>query len=175
MRFFNTIINKYSSKRLAEIDNFKKNPIQIQEKTLQKLISNSKNSEFGKKYDLSKNKTYSTFQQNLPIHEYEDIKPYIDKLLNLEENILFSQKINCFAKSSGTTNSRSKFIPISKEFLYECHFQSGKDVFFIYYNAFPNTKIFSKKTLSIGGSTDISTNKEKKLLIGDLSAIIINY
>jgi len=172
MGFFNTIINKYAAKRLSEIDNFKKNPIQTQEKIFFDLILKAKNTEFGKKYQYSTIKNYNDFKQNVPVQEYETLKPYIERLLNGEQNIFFPQKINWFAKSSGTTDARSKFIPISKDFLESCHFQGGNDVFFIYNNSFPNTKVFSKKTLSIGGCTSISKNGNAR--IGDLSAVIIS-
>ncbi|MDR2836269.1 MAG: GH3 auxin-responsive promoter family protein [Bacteroidales bacterium] len=171
MALLNTIINQYGTKRLKEIDFFKKNPIEVQENMFKKLIKNSYQTEFGRKYDIQSIKSINKFAENIPINEYEDLLPYINRILNGEQNILISEPVNWFAKSSGTTSTRSKYIPITKLSLQKCHFQSGKDIYFIYNNFYPDTKIFNGKTLSIGGST--SYTKDNNSYSGDLSAIIL--
>lgn len=171
MSLIKSIINKKGKKRLLKIDHFKKHPFEVQNNSLKSLITRAQNTEFGKKYDFVSINSVEKFMNNVPISEYEDIKIYIEKILEGNNNILYPGVTNWFAKSSGTTSDRSKFIPITKDSLYKCHYQNGKDIFYLYCNLFPDTKIFTKKTLSIGGSTDITKNKN--YYTGDLSAIII--
>ena len=103
---------------------------------------------------------------------YEEITHYIDRVRNGEENILWPGKIKWFAKSSGTTNNKSKFIPISKESLHDCHFKGGKDMLSLYGNNFPNSNIYNGKGLMLGGSiTETQSGKAKE---GDLSAILLD-
>jgi len=172
MTLINSIVSSIYSKRLSRIDYFKSNPVEVQEKTLLKLIQRAKDTEIGKKFNYSRLKDQYDFSQNVPIFEYDTLKPYIEKTMNGTQNVLWPTEIKWFSKSSGTTSDRSKFIPISRESLQECHFRSGKDIYAIYIDKFPDSKIFTGKTLSIGGSTSINKNIANSYY-GDLSAVII--
>jgi len=158
--------------RLKKIENLKKNPINAQEKLFKKLIKKAKNTEWGKKYKYNKIKSISDFQNNVPISSYEDIFPFISRMMDGEKNILWHGKIKWFAKSSGTTNARSKYIPVSKESLKECHLQAGIDSVLIYTQNNPKTKIFNGRGLVVGGSIK-KTKSSPDIFCGDISAIMM--
>ena len=137
MALINSLVSWLNTKRLAQIDFFKNHPIETQKETLTQLIEQASNTEWGKKYDFKSIRTLSEFKDRLPVQTYEDIEPYINRLRNGEQNIFWPSEIKWFAKSSGTTNSKSKFIPVSKEALEDCHFRGGKDILAIYTSLFP--------------------------------------
>ena len=168
----NSIVSLINYSRLAQIDYFRKNPVEVQEGVLQYLIDFAKDTEFGKEFDFSNIRSHHEFSSKVPVFDYDTFKPYIEKLMNGEQNITWPTEIKWFAKSSGTTSDRSKFIPISKESLEDCHFRSGKDIYFIYADKYPETGVFTGKTLAIGGSTNINVNSENSYY-GDLSAVLI--
>lgn len=149
-----------------------KYPDEVQSEWLFKLIRSAAQTEYGKKYDFASITSYEQFRNDIPIVRYEDIDGYIERLRKGEQNIFWPSEIKWFAKSSGTTSSRSKFIPVSRESIEECHFKGGKDLLCLYCNAVPETRIFTGKGLRLGGSTAInSVNNDS--FYGDLSAIII--
>jgi len=170
--FINSIVNSLNSKRLKRIDYFKAHPFAVQEVTLFELIRQAGNTEWGKRYQFEKIRHVAGFQDALPLQTYEDVKPYVDRIRSGEQNILWSSDITWFAKSSGTTADKSKFIPVSKEALETCHYQGGYDVLAIYAQQNPKTRIFTSKTLTLGGSHEIN-RKENHSRYGDLSAILI--
>jgi len=147
-------------------------PADVQLEVLDILLRKSEKTEFGQKHGFDSIKSVSDFQKKVPVSDYESLKPYINRLRNGERNILWPGDIKWFAKSSGTTNDKSKFIPMSKEALEDCHFLGGKDVLAIYTNNFPDTNIFSGKSLTLGGSSRIN-NIRNDSYFGDLSAILI--
>ena len=98
----------------------------------------------------------SAFKEAVPVHEYDDMKPYIERIMNGEQNVLWNTPIYWFAKSSGTTSDKSKFIPVSDESLEDCHFKAAKDVLTLYYNFNPDSELFTGKGLVIGGSHNIN-------------------
>ena len=159
-------------KRFHQINHFKKNPEMVQEKVFKNLINKGSSTFFGKKYNFSEILNFSDFSKYVPLHKYEDLFPYINKLRTGKQNILWPDKIKWFAKSSGTTNDKSKYIPISYDSLYECHYKAGKDMLSLYCNNYPDTQIYNGKSLMIGGSQIY--NEEYDFCDGDLSAILIN-
>jgi hypothetical protein len=172
MPVINTIVNLINYRRLDQIDDFRKYPVDVQEREFRKLIDTAKNTEFGKKFGFSTIRNYTQFSERVPIHDYDKIKTYIDRILKGEQNILWPTDIRWFAKSSGTTSDRSKFIPITRESLDECHFRSGKDIYAVYFNQHPDTKVFNGKTLALGGSHQVNTLTDKSFY-GDLSAVLL--
>jgi len=150
-----------------------KYPHDVQHELLQKLIYTAKNTEWGKKYSFQDTKTYARFKENIPINDYETLKPSIDRIRKGEQNILWPSEITWFAKSSGTTSDKSKFIPVSKEAMEECHFKGGKDLASIYLNNHPESKIFDGKAIGMGGSHQITEIQNQEYYDGDLSAILI--
>ena len=159
-------------KRIHDIDLFRKYPHEVQQELFQNLISTAKGTEWGKKYAYKEGLTVREFQERVPISTYEDTYPYIERMMKGEQNVLWPSKIEWFAKSSGTTNARSKYIPVSPESLEDCHYKGGKDMLSIYVNLFPETKLFTGKGLSIGGSHRPS-EFNSKVHCGDVSAVIM--
>ncbi len=172
MPLLTSIISWLNLKRISEIDLMRKYPKDVQEETFFKLINASKNTEWGLKYKYNSINSIEDFQNKVPLQDYEDIKPYVNRLRNGESNLLWPGEIKWFAKSSGTTNNKSKFIPVSNESLSECHFQAGKDNITLIANRYPNTQIFKGKTLILGGSNKIN-NFSNQSFYGDLSAVLI--
>ena len=154
------------------MDLFRKYPAEVQQDTFQKLISKAEDTEWGKKYGFRSIKTIQDFQSGIPVQTYEVVKPFVDRLRQGESNLLWPGEIKWFAKSSGTTNDKSKFIPVSNESLKECHFKGGKDTLAIYCQNNPDTRLFSGKGLTLGGSHKID-NYSNQSYYGDLSAILI--
>lgn len=176
MKIINKIVNKVTQKRLLQIENFKKYPFEIQEKLLYDIVNKAQNTVFGKEHrfsDILSNFNINSFQNFIPVRDYTEIKPYIDRIRNGENNILWPSPIKWFAVSSGTTSDKSKFIPVSKETLEENHFRGGKDIIVIYSNQYKDAKLVKSKSLVIGGSQQISSF-ENNLYYGDLSAVIID-
>ena len=172
MPLINSIVSWFNTKRLAEIDFAKEHPIDTQHEVLTQLLDNAKNTEWGQKFDFKSINSLNHFKQRLPVQTYEEIEPYVDRLRKGEQNIFWPSEIKWFAKSSGTTNSKSKFIPVSKEAMEDCHFRGGKDILTLYTSLFPNTGILKGKGLTLGGSHQIN-NLSNESYYGDLSAILI--
>ncbi len=154
------------------MDLFRKYPAEVQQETLIKLITRAADTEWGRQHNYSALQSISDFQKAVPLQSYEDIKPYVDRLRDGEINLLWPEDIKWFAKSSGTTNDKSKFIPVSSESLKECHFKGARDVIAIYCSNNPDTRIFTGKGLTLGGSHRID-NSNTQSYYGDLSAILI--
>ncbi len=172
MSFVNAVASWFLKKRISQIRFFMEHPIKVQEETLKGLIDLASNTEWGKKHRYKKMSGYHDFSQRVPLQEYEDVKPFIDRMLKGEQNILWPTDIQWFAKSSGTTSDRSKFIPISNEILSDCHYKAGKDVLAIYCHNNPDSRIFDGKGLIMGGSHKVS-EFNNKAYFGDLSAVLL--
>lgn len=161
-------------KRIHQMELFMKYPHEVQEELLKKLLVTARTTEFGKAFDFSSIDTYQQFNQRIPVATYEQIFPHIERLMRGEQNILWPSEIKWFSKSSGTTNARSKFIPVSPEALEDCHFKGGKDLLSIYVNNNPETKIFDGKGLGVGGSYQVNENDPTATsFYGDVSAVIM--
>ena len=170
--FINTVASWMLKKRIHQIELFEKYPLDVQNEELKKLIQISKNTEFGKQYEFSSIDNYETFKERIPIFTYEEFFPIINKTINGNQNIFWPEKIKWFAQSSGTTNSKSKFIPVSNSSLDNCHFKGGKDMLCLYLNNNENSNMFLGKSLRLGGSRKIYENNDH--YFGDLSAILID-
>lgn len=158
--------------RLWRIENWSNHPVAVQREVLQELVTAAQYTEFGRKYNFSKLFSLREFKKNVPIHDYNDVKPYIQRMMNGEENILWNTPVTWFAKSSGTTSDKSKFIPISEESLQENHFQASKDLLSNYYKNFPSSDLLTGKGLVVGGSHQISKINDE-IQYGDLSAVLM--
>ncbi len=172
MPIITSIVNWLNIKRIYQIDLFKKYPVDIQQETLSKLLIKAAETEWGRKYDYSSIETVEEFQHRVPLQNYEDVKHYVTRIREGEKDVLWPGEIKWFAKSSGTTNDKSKFIPISRDCLEECHFRGGRDVLAIYMQNNPESKLFSGKSLTLGGSHKID-NYSTQSYYGDLSAIML--
>lgn len=167
----NSIISWFLKKRIHQVALFLKYPQEVQQEVLLKLMGKAKNTEIGKKYKFSEIKNYSDFSERVPIQKYESIEPLIDRARKGEQNIFWPSTIKWFAKSSGTTNAKSKFIPVSEEALEDCHFKAGKDMLCLYFNNNDEAKLFTGKGLRLGGSSAVY--QDNNSYFGDLSAILI--
>ncbi|MEI6885808.1 MAG: GH3 auxin-responsive promoter family protein [Bacteroidota bacterium] len=175
MALINSVISWLMKKRIHQIELFMKYPMEVQQEWFRKLLQSAKNTEFGKQYDFRSVQTYEEFRSRIPLYDYDSLKPYIDRLRQGEQNILWPTEIKCFAKSSGTTNDKSKFIPVSQEALEECHFKGGKDMLSIYCNSNPETNLFAGKAIAMGGTHQIVEINNESYYLGDLSAILIQH
>ena len=144
----------------------------IQNKVLLRLVKKATRTEWGIEHDYKSIKDYQEFSQRVPVQTYEEIKGYVDRMRHGEKNILWPGEVVWYAKSSGTTNDKSKFIPVSKEGLQNVHYAGGRDAVALYLQQNPNSRIFSGRTLILGGSHAPNYNL-KNSLVGDLSAILI--
>ncbi len=172
MKLLSPAISKLARMRLWRIENWSNHPEATQREVLQELVTAGQYTEFGRKYNFSKLFTLKEFKKNIPIHEYDDIKPYILRMMSGEENILWNTPVKWFAKSSGTTSDKSKFIPISEESLQDNHFKASKDVLSNYYKNFPSSDLLTGKGLVVGGSHQINRVNED-IQFGDLSAVLM--
>ncbi len=159
-------------KRVHQIELFKKYPLEVQEELMKDLCRMAQHTEFGLMYDFSSIKSASQFKERVPIRTYEDFEPYISRLREGEQNLLWPTKQKWFAKSSGTTSGESKYIPVTLDSLKECHYKGGKDLLSIYYKNNPNTQLFKGKHLIVGGNEN-KFSGNTKTVEGDLSAIIM--
>jgi hypothetical protein len=172
MAIIPSIINWLNVKRINQIELFKKYPFETQQETLYQLLAKAASTEWGKKHDYSSITSIKDYQSRFPVQTYEDIIPYVERLRKGEANLLWPGEIKWFAKSSGTTSTKSKFIPMSCESLEDCHYRAGKDILVIYTMQRPGTRIFYGKSLTLGGSHKINQFSNDSLY-GDLSAILI--
>ncbi len=169
--FINSIISWFLKKRKHQVELFLKYPIDVQNEVLLKLLNAAKNTEYGKLHKFSSLKSYTDFATKVPIRKYESIEPLIERCRKGEQNIFWPTQIRWFAKSSGTTNAKSKFIPVSDEAIENCHFKAGKDMLCLYINNNEDAQLFTGKGLRLGGSSAVY--EDNNSYFGDLSAIII--
>jgi hypothetical protein len=172
MKLLSPAISKLARMRLWRIQHWSNHPVAAQREVLQHLVTAAQYTEFGKKYRFSNLFNVKSFKKTVPIQEYNDLKPYIERMMQGEENVLWNEPVNWFAKSSGTTSDKSKFIPVSQESLVDNHFQASKDVLSNYYKNFPSSDLLTGKSLVVGGSHQISTINDD-IHYGDLSAVLM--
>ncbi len=172
MKFLSPTISRLARMRFWRVENWSRHPVAVQREVLQELVTAAQHTSFGKKHKFSTLFTLKEFKKMVPIHSYEDMKPYVERMMDGEENILWNTPINWFAKSSGTTSDKSKFIPISDESLQDNHFKASKDVLATYYNNFPGSDLLTGKSLVVGGSHQLNKMNEE-IQYGDLSAVLM--
>lgn len=159
---------------MAQITNFMEQPIEIQADCLRNLLKQARDTEFGREHGFKDVASSEHFRNQVEIKTYEQLYPYIERVMKGEPRVLWPSKVKWFAKSSGTTNARSKFIPVTPESLWDCHLKAGKDLIGLYINNYPDTKIFNGKSLAIGGCHQINDlDPAGKSRYGDVSAVIM--
>jgi len=167
----NSIASWVLKQRIHQIELFLKYPHEVQEELMMNLIRSSEETVIGQKYDFGSIKSYQTFSERVPVSTYEDLEPMIELTRKGAQNVFWNTPIKWFAKSSGTTNAKSKFIPVSNEALEDCHYKGSKDLLCMYLNNNENSELFLGKSLRLGGSSQIYENNNT--YFGDLSAILI--
>ncbi len=169
---FNSVFGWFMKKRIHQIELFMKYPVEVQQEVFRSLVDHAALTRFGIEHGFSKITSADDFKKAVPIRNYEGFKEYVDLLRDGQQNVTWPSRVKWFAKSSGTTDNRSKFIPVTKEALEECHYKGGKDLLALYYNQKPDAKVYSGKHLVLGGSSKMNDFNEEGYT-GDLSAIII--
>ncbi|MDR1673820.1 MAG: GH3 auxin-responsive promoter family protein [Bacteroidales bacterium] len=172
MSIINSLIDLAYAGRLKQIERFRKYPGEIQEEMWIQLIQQAQHTKWGRQYAFNTIRTIADFQKRLPLQTYEDLKPHIDRVRSGERDVLWRGATQWFAKSSGTTDNKSKFVPVTHDALFGCHYRGGHDVLAIYCRQYPDTKLFAGKTLTLGGSHQID-NAANHTFYGDLSAVMI--
>lgn len=173
LAFVNSFMSWYLKKRIPTMEYFFTNGIAVQEQVFKDLLVEIKKTSFGRDFKLDEVNSIDEFRNRVPLFSYDDIKPYIDRVMRGEQKVLWPGEINWFAKSSGTTSDRSKFIPVSYEALEDCQFRGSRDVLTWYYHHNPDAKIFQGKGLIVGGSHQVNMLAENSYY-GDLSAVMMN-
>lgn len=168
----NSVVSWFLKKRIHQIEFFTKYPNEVQHELLFNLLQQAKNTAIGKKYDFASIRTYEDFIARVPVVNYEEIEPLISKTRKGDQQLFWGSPIKWFAKSSGTTNAKSKFIPVSQESLDDCHYKASKDLLCLYLNNNENSQLFTGKGLRLGGSKELY--QENGTVFGDLSAILID-
>jgi hypothetical protein len=158
--------------RLWSIEQWVNDPVTTQHVVWQDLLAAGQYTEFGRKHNFSQIQSLEDYKKNVPVQQYEHLKPYIERMMNGEENVLWNTPVQWFAKSSGTTSDKSKFIPISEESLKDNHYRASKDVLSFYYASHPESDLLTGKSLVIGGSHQINQLNEE-VHYGDLSAVVM--
>jgi hypothetical protein len=172
MPIINDIFSFINSRRNSDIEYFRTHAGDVQDQQFRMLLQKGEHTTIGEQYDFSSIKSVNTFRERVPVQDYEGLMPHVIRLRQGEKNLLWPGEIKWFAKSSGTTSTKSKFIPISKESLHDCHFQGGRDTLVIFNQLVPDNKVLTGKTLTLGGSHQINSFSNGSVY-GDLSAILI--
>jgi len=172
MKILSPTISRLARLRYWNIGQWLTDPFNAQREVLQDLVTHAQHTEIGRKYNFHETFNIRSFKKRVPIHEYDDLKPYIERLMEGEQNLLWDTPVYWFAKSSGTTSEKSKFIPVTEESLEDCHYQGAKDVLTLYYNWNPESDLLTGKGLVIGGSHQINAINEESHY-GDLSAVLL--
>ena len=173
MAILDSVLQWLIKKRIHQIELFKMYPHEVQDELFKKLIATAKNTEWGKKYDYKSIDSVKKFKERVPISRYDELKPYIDRLRKGEHNLLWPEEVKWFAKSSGTTAGKSKFIPVTDSAIEECHYKAGKDMLSLYFNLNHESEFFNGKSLVMGGSGEIQEVSNSSFYEGDLSAILM--
>jgi phenylacetate-coenzyme A ligase PaaK-like adenylate-forming protein len=168
----NSVVSWFLKKRIHDMELFMKHPQELQFNVLHDLIYFARFTEFGKTHGFSSIKTYKDFAERVPLTDYENSHADIQRSKNGEGNIFWPTDIRWFAMSSGTTSTRSKFIPVSQESLEDCHYAAAKDLLCMYLNNNPESKLFKGKGLRLGGSKKL--DRGAGTAAGDLSSILID-
>lgn len=172
MAIINSLITWRLKKRLHQMELFLKFPHEVQGDCLTNLLAKAKNTEWGKRYGFAGISSYDEFKSAIPLQDYDSIKKEVERAKNGEKNIIWPSDFKWFAKSSGTTNDKSKYIPVGEESLFDCHYKGGKDMLSIYCKWYPETQVFTGKTIMMGGSSQMNPHLDGSYT-GDLSAILI--
>ena len=151
-----------------------RNPHKVQERVFLDLLSLGKRAKFGQQFSFSEFINAEQFRARVPMHTYEQLFPYIERAMKGEKDVLWPGEVKRFSKSSGTTNARSKFIPVTQQNLQQNHYRAGKDMLAVYAHTYPETKLFKGKNLSLGGSLQDNILNLGSVQ-GDISAILMNY
>lgn len=168
----NALFSFLMKKRLQQIELFRDNPHEAQLEVFHRLIQAARYTEWGRHHHYGDIRTPDEYRQHVPLQDYGGVKPWVDRMRQGEQNLLWPTDIRWFAKSSGTTNAKSKFIPVSREALEECHYKGGKDLLALHFAMRPQSQLYKGMSMVVGGSSATEPLRNDAYT-GDLSAIII--
>lgn len=174
MEIINKVAAWFLKKRIHQIQLFIENPHEVQEDWFNNLIFRAMDTQWGIKYQYDRISTYEDFKKQVPLNYYDQLKPWIERARNGEYDVLWPGKVRWFAKSSGTTSDKSKFIPVTEESLEDCHYKGGKDMLAFYYQNFPESDMLNGKVIGVAGSSQPDEVNDGESFVGDLSAILMN-
>ena len=158
--------------RQTHIEAYTHNSEEIQRRVMTHLVQQGQRTQYGKTWGMNNVRTYEDFANRMPVTTYEELKGPIDRMRHGEADVLWPGVVKWFAKSSGTTNDKSKFIPVSADGLKNIHYKGGKDAVALYLRNNPKSKLFDGRSLILGGSHSPNYNVANSI-VGDLSAILI--
>ncbi|HOY95798.1 MAG TPA: GH3 auxin-responsive promoter family protein [Catalimonadaceae bacterium] len=173
MNPISTVITWWLKRRMGEIDHIRNNPVETQAILWQKLIETARDTEWGRQYQYHKIRSIREFQERVPTSSYEELFPWIEKAMRGGENLLWPGITTSFSKSSGTTNDKHKYIPVTLDSLEECHYKGGKDLISLYLNNRENSEVLNGKNLAMGGSLQPNP-LQSSAICGDISAVIMH-
>jgi hypothetical protein len=172
MAIIPSLVNRLNASRINNIEFFRRNPAEVQERVLRDLLNKAARTEWGRKYDYASIRSAREYQLRVPVQDYDNLIPFVERMREGEADLLWPGQIRWFAKSSGTTSAKSKFIPVSRESMEECHYRGARDTLILYMMNNPASRIFPGKGLVLGGSHSVDKYSNNSLY-GDLSAILI--
>lgn len=170
----NTMVRRYLRRHYERLDHIRQSPGSVQQSWFKYLLERGRTTAFGKEYGFRRIKNYSTWQKQVPVFEYDTIKPYIQRMMEGQPDVLWPGVVSWFAKSSGTTQDQSKYIPVSKENLKRCHIKGAWDSTSILYHNHPAARLFADKSLILGGSLT-AYEPYPATKVGDVSAIMLDH
>ena len=173
MSLINAVYRLYNRRLLTELDLSSEDPFPFQEATFRYLTSRGAGTVFGEKYKMGEIRDIETFRQRIPLHDYNSLEPYIQNILKGAQNVLWDRPVSWFALSSGTSSSRSKFIPMNMENLQFCHYKGMLTILSSYVRTFPSSRLFRGKSLTLGGNRHIDKSVDTNCCYGDLSAFLL--
>ncbi len=173
MTLINSIVTSYSYSLLKELDQSRKDPLTSQWNTFKYLIHHGRDSAFGYNSDFDHIENFEDYRKKIPVRSYDQFQPFIDRIRSGEDYVLWDQKVHWFAKSSGTSSDKSKYIPITPDNLYHCHYRGFRKMLASYLDTYPKSKLLQGKSLTLGGSVHLDELSHKGAHNGDLSAILL--
>lgn len=170
MPLINSLVSWFITKRIYQIEFFKRYPVEVQNDILDSLIREAQDTAFGRDHHFNTIRSYKDFKDRVPVREYPAIRPYIDRAFKGESDVLWPGDVKWFAKSSGTTSEKSKFIPVTRNYMQDCHFQGGKDTLTLYFNNNPDSSLLMGKSLVVGEAIKyLNINQKSSLATCQLS------
>lgn len=169
----NSLFRRYLNFRMRHIRRYMAHPHEVQQEWFDRLMLAAKDTEWGRQYDFKSIKSHRQYANRIPVQDYESLQPFIQRMMLGEKDVLWNGRTRYFSKSSGTTNDRSKFIPVSSQNLRYCHKGGSWDTTAIFYDQRSDAELFKRRSLLMGGSLS-RFEPFPRSIVGDVSAVMIS-